>query len=180
MYSSNTTTIVVRNLTVLSCTTDKRNRISNHFWDRWRHEYVAKLRETIRKSKLNINSKKNVNDKDIVQDFEKVPRHFWRIAIVTGVLPSRDSEIREALMRIEKDQYNSQTSRKLTFHSTYHDTNQTDKAREQKLRQEAAAIGELERIYECYLREHWEGEEESLSITNINLFIRFNKARAFS
>ena len=33
---------------------------------------------------------------------EKVPRHFWRIAIVTGVLPSRDSEIRGAIVRIAK------------------------------------------------------------------------------
>ena len=32
---------------------------------------------------------------------------------------------------------------------TYHDTNQTDKAREQKLRWEAAVIGELKRKYEC-------------------------------
>ena len=32
---------------------------------------------------------------------------------------------------------------------TYHDTNQTDKAREQKLRQEAAVIDELKRKYEC-------------------------------
>ena len=37
-YSSNTTSTVVRNLTVLSSTTDKTNHISNHFWDRWRHE----------------------------------------------------------------------------------------------------------------------------------------------
>ena len=27
---------------------------------------------------------------------EKVPRHFWRIAIVTGVLPSRDSETKRS------------------------------------------------------------------------------------
>ena len=27
----------------------------------------------------------------------KVSRHFWRIAIVTGVLPSRDSEIKGVL-----------------------------------------------------------------------------------
>ena len=32
---------------------------------------------------------------------------------------------------------------------TYHDTNQTDKAREQKLRWEAAVIGELKRKYDC-------------------------------
>ena len=32
---------------------------------------------------------------------------------------------------------------------TYHDTNQTDKAREQKLRREATVIGELKRKYDC-------------------------------
>ena len=33
--------------------------------------------------------------------------------------------------------------------NTYHDTNQTDKAWEQKLRREAAVIDELKRKYEC-------------------------------
>ena len=37
---SNSSSSVFRNLTVLSSTTDKINRISNHFWHRWRHEYV--------------------------------------------------------------------------------------------------------------------------------------------
>ena len=55
---SNTTSAVIRNLTVLSSTTDKINRISNHFWHRWRHEYVVNLRETQQASKLNINSQK--------------------------------------------------------------------------------------------------------------------------
>ena len=32
---------------------------------------------------------------------------------------------------------------------TYHDSNQTDKAREQKLKREAAVIGELKRKYDC-------------------------------
>ena len=58
LYCSNTTSTVVRNLTVLSSTTDKINRISNHFWHRWRHEYVVNLCETQRASKLNINSQK--------------------------------------------------------------------------------------------------------------------------
>ena len=40
LYSSNTTSTVVRNLTVLSRTADKINRISNHFLDRWRHEFT--------------------------------------------------------------------------------------------------------------------------------------------
>ena len=38
---------------------------------------------------------------------EKVPRHFWRIAIVTGVLPSRDSKTK----RSDSKNY-PQTSRK--------------------------------------------------------------------
>ena len=102
LYSSNTTSTVVRNLTVLSSTTNKINRISNHFLDRWRHGYVVNLRETQRTSKLNINSLKiNVNDIALVF-YEKVPKHFWRIALVTRVLPSRDSAIRGATVRITK------------------------------------------------------------------------------
>ena len=58
LYYSNTTSTVVENLTILSSTTDKINRISNHFWDRWKHEYVVNLHETQRTSKLNINSQK--------------------------------------------------------------------------------------------------------------------------
>ena len=54
---SNTTSTVVRDLTVLSSTTDKINRISNNFWHNT-HEYVVNLCETQRASKLNINSQK--------------------------------------------------------------------------------------------------------------------------
>ena len=86
LYSSNTVSSVVTNLTVLSCTTDKINHISNHFCDKWRHEYVVNLCETQQTSKLNIKTPKiNVNDIVLVYD-EKVPRHFSRIAIVTVVL----------------------------------------------------------------------------------------------
>ena len=56
LYSSNTTSTVVRNLTVLQSTTDKINRTSNNFLDRWRHGYIINLCETQRTSKLNINS----------------------------------------------------------------------------------------------------------------------------
>ena len=53
LSSSNTTSTLAANLTVLSSTTNKINRISNHFWARWRHKNVN-LRETQRISKLNI------------------------------------------------------------------------------------------------------------------------------
>ena len=40
LYPSNTAATVVKNVTIFSSTTDKINCISNHFWDRWRYEYV--------------------------------------------------------------------------------------------------------------------------------------------
>ena len=53
---SNTTWAVIKNLSVLSRTTDTINHISNHFWHRWRHEYLVNLHETQWSSNLNINS----------------------------------------------------------------------------------------------------------------------------
>ena len=94
------------------------------------------LRETQRTSKLNIDSLKiNVNDIVLVF-YEKVPRHFWRIAIVTRVLPSRDFEIRGAIVRITKTNtiLKRPVNKFFAVENTYHDTNQTDKAREQKFR----------------------------------------------
>ena len=79
LYSCNRTSTVVTNLTVLSSITDKINRISNHFWDRWRNENVVNLRETQRTSKLKINFPKiSVNDIMLVY-VEKVPRQFGEL-----------------------------------------------------------------------------------------------------
>ena len=60
LQSSNTKSTVAANLTVLLSTTDKINRISNHFWDRLRHDYVVNLRETQRTSKLYIRRGKGI------------------------------------------------------------------------------------------------------------------------
>ena len=69
-----------------------------------------------------------------------MPRHLWRIAIVTEVLPSRHSEIRRAIVRITKTNtiLKRPVNQLFTVKNTYHDTNQKDKAREQKLKQETA------------------------------------------
>ena len=98
-----------------------------------------------------INSpKSNINDIVLVYD-EKVPIYFWTIAIVTEVLFSRDSEIRGAIVRVAKTNtiFNYSLNKPFTVENTYHDTNQTDKAREQKLWREATIIGELKRKYGC-------------------------------
>ena len=66
--------------------------------------------------------------------YEKVPRQFWRIAIVTRVLPSRDYEIRGAIVRIVKTNtiLKCPANKLFAVENTYHDTKKADKAREQK------------------------------------------------
>ena len=94
------------------------------------------LCETERTSKLNIISQKiNVNDTVLVYD-EKLPIDFYRILIVTGILPSTDSEIRGEIVRIAKtNTIPKRPANKLfTVDNTFHDTNQIGQAREQKLR----------------------------------------------
>ena len=88
------------------------------------------LHETQRISKVNIDSLK-INIIDIVLVFfEKVSRHFWKISIVTRVLPSRDSEIRGVIVRIAKTNriLKHPINKLFTVENTYHNTNQTDKA----------------------------------------------------
>ena len=55
---------------------------------------------------------------------------------VPGVSPSRDSEIRGAIVRIAKTNsiLKRPVNKLFTVENTYHDTNQTDKAKEQKFR----------------------------------------------
>ena len=80
LYSSNTASTVVKHLTVLSSTTDKINRISNNFFDRWRHEF---MRDTTNskynkyKSKVNIDSPK-INIIDSVFSMKRCPDTFGR------------------------------------------------------------------------------------------------------
>ena len=68
--------------------------------------------------------------------YEKEPRHIWRITIVTRVLPSTDYEIRGAIVRIAKTNIilKLPVNKLVAVENTYHDTNQTDKAREQNFR----------------------------------------------
>ena len=99
------------------------------------------LRETKRTSKLNIDSL-NIEIIDIVLVFyEKVPRHFWKISIVTRVLPSRDSEIRGVIVRIAKTNriLKRPVNKLFAVENTYHDTNQTDKSSNKEIASPSSA-----------------------------------------
>ena len=74
--------------------------------------------------------------------YEKVPRHFWRIAIATRVLPSRDSEIRGAIVRIGKTNtiLKRPINKLFAVENTYHDTNQTDQASHKEIASSSPAV----------------------------------------
>ena len=78
----------------------------------------------------------------------KVPINLWRIVIVTMLLPSRDSEI-GGIIRIAKTNAILKRPVNKLFPVEYHSTNQRDKARGQKLVNEAARISKQKRKYEC-------------------------------
>ena len=99
------------------------------------------LGETQRTSKLNIDSLKiNVND-IVLAFYEKVPKHLWRIAIVTRALPSRDSEIRGPIVRIAKTNtiLKCPINKLFTVENTYF-TNQTDKAGHKEIASSSPAV----------------------------------------
>ena len=131
-YSS-TTSAVIRNLTVLSSTTDKINRISNHFWHRWRHEYVVNLCETQRASKLNINSQKimlcQFMMKRCSDTFGKLPQYqgYYLVEFLTQEGVTVRIKKANAILKCP-------VNKLFRIKYTCYDTNQTDKAKEQKLR----------------------------------------------
>ena len=90
--------------------------------------YVVNLLETQRTSKLSINSRIKFNN-TLLLFYEKVPKHSWRIAIVTRVLPSRDDEISGKIMIITKTNVilKRPVNKLFAFQNTCHGTKQTDK-----------------------------------------------------
>ena len=63
-----------------------------------------------------------------------MPRHFWKITVVTEVLPSWDSEIKGSIVRIKKTIaiLKRPVNKLFSIEYTYHDTRQTEKAKKQK------------------------------------------------
>ncbi|XP_065665416.1 uncharacterized protein LOC136086850 [Hydra vulgaris] len=76
-----------------------RNSILEHFWNRWRNEYLTELRE-FHKSNNKSGSKNIINIGDVVtiQDSNLV-RGLWKIGIVEKLLPSTDGQVRAANVR---------------------------------------------------------------------------------
>lgn len=76
-------------------------RTLDHFWNRWRAEYLTELREHHRYSKR-ANSLRKVRVGDIVCLHDhKIPRQRWRLGKVERLLPGRDGHVRSAVVRVK-------------------------------------------------------------------------------
>ncbi|XP_068692502.1 uncharacterized protein [Montipora foliosa] len=75
--------------------------ILNHFWNRWRAEYLTQLREQHRCSKR-VSSLRKVQVGDVVCIHEKTtPRQLWRLGSVQRLLPGPDGEVRSAVVKVK-------------------------------------------------------------------------------
>ena len=76
-------------------------RILDHFWNRWRSEYLTQLREYHRCSKR-ANSLRKVQVGDIVCLLDsKIPKQLWHLGKVERLLRGRDGQVRSAVVRVK-------------------------------------------------------------------------------
>ena len=87
-----------------------RKRVSlliQHFWQRWRHEYLTSLREFHKRSGINTES---VKVGDVVLIHDDNPRVNWKLALVTSINRGRDGLVRSVNLRTA----NGTTNRPIT------------------------------------------------------------------
>ena len=69
------------------------NMLLNHFWSRWRNEYVTLLREYAKKYKRTNDIKPSINDTVIVFE-EKQSRNKWMLGRIVELLNGHDGKIK--------------------------------------------------------------------------------------
>lgn len=75
------------------------NGLLNHFWKRWKVEYLLELRDCHRYNTGHPDAKP-VSVGDIVLVHDEQPRGFWRLAKVIETVPGHDGQIRGAILRV--------------------------------------------------------------------------------
>ena len=79
------------------------NNLLNHFWKRWRSEYLSCLREVHAQQAKNTHSDNSpqisVGDVVVIKD-DGLPRGQWKIGMIQTLLKGRDGLIRAAMSRL--------------------------------------------------------------------------------
>ena len=99
------------------------NRILNHFWMRWRREYLTKLREAHRRGQSRSDgSNITVGDIVLVNDPDH-PRTFWKLARLRSLLRAQMVKSEEHVFKLERqapfsvDQYKHYTLWRFVLHN---------------------------------------------------------------
>ena len=81
------------------------NTTLNHFWNRWRSEYLCELREAHYHSTRNLSDREHsylsVGDVVVVHA-EHLPRGLWKLGVIQETIQGRDGKIRAALVKMAK------------------------------------------------------------------------------
>ena len=81
------------------------SNLLNHFWKRWRSEYLVELRESHRQPKKNPPTQPLITAGDIVVVHdENLPRGFWKLGRVEEVIAGRDGRVRVKLAARNRQQ----------------------------------------------------------------------------
>ena len=77
------------------------NNVINHFWKRWRNEYLLELRDSHRQNRGESHPSNPIRVGDVISVHdESLPQGLWRIAKVQDVITGRDRKIRGAVVKI--------------------------------------------------------------------------------
>ena len=94
------------------------NNVMNHFWKRWRHEYLTDLRENHHYSRGSLKATPiTVGDVVLVHE-EGLPRGFWKLAKVEEVITGRDGQPRGDVLRLPAKNGQTTTLRRSYICST--------------------------------------------------------------
>ena len=76
------------------------SNLLNHFWKRWRSEYLNELRDSHRyASKKPSQSPVSEGDIVIIHD-DSLPRGLWKLGKIQGLIIGRDRQVRAATVRV--------------------------------------------------------------------------------
>lgn len=79
------------------------NNVLNHFWKRWRTEYLSNLREvhahSAKRSKTTKDSHISVGDIVVIKD-EQLPHGQWKLGVVQSLLTGQDGQTRAATVKL--------------------------------------------------------------------------------
>ena len=89
--------------TELSKRMNHLSNIMNHFWRRWRDEYLVELRDSHRHSaKDTVPTPVAVGEIVVVHD-EDLPRGFWKLARVESLVTGADRLVRGATIKVKTE-----------------------------------------------------------------------------